>query len=255
MTTDLVIPTAPQQPEKKDIQSSFVIAKRFPRDEIEALARIKRACARIGLAQVAIYKFPRGGQSVTGPSIRLAEAIAQNWGNIDCGIKELEHTDGESVLEAWCHDLETNYRKVITWTVKHAVGTKSGLKTLTDPRDIYEKIANDASRRLRACMLAVIPTDVVEEAVMACKKTLETGGKDKPLADRIRDMVALFAEVGVTKQMLEAKLEHTVEEMNAGELADLRATYLSLRDGVAKREDYGFVFEQTDKKINELLGV
>ena len=74
----------------QEVQAAMVVAKRFPRDEIEANNRILNACKRKSLAERAIYEYPRGGENVTGPSIRLAEVMAQNWGNLDFGITELE---------------------------------------------------------------------------------------------------------------------------------------------------------------------
>src|SRR5690606_36069410 len=74
----------------QEVQAAMVIAKRFPRDENTAFARIMRACKRKQLAEAAIYAYPKGGTNVQGPSIRLAEALAQAWGNIDFGVIELE---------------------------------------------------------------------------------------------------------------------------------------------------------------------
>lgn len=82
----------------QEVQAAMVVAKRFPRDEIEANNRILNACKRKSLAERAIYEYPRGGENVTGPSIRLAEVMAQNWGNLDFGITELEQKNGESNL-------------------------------------------------------------------------------------------------------------------------------------------------------------
>lgn len=55
-----------------------------------------------------MYQYLRGGTKVTGPSIRLAEVLAQNWGNLSFGVKELEQRDGESIAMAYTWDLETN---------------------------------------------------------------------------------------------------------------------------------------------------
>jgi len=33
-------------------------------------------------AEVASYEYPRGNEKVSGPSIRLAEVLAQCWGNM-----------------------------------------------------------------------------------------------------------------------------------------------------------------------------
>ena len=84
----------------QEVQAAMVIAKRFPRNETESFARIMMACQRKRLAEQAMYEYPRGGTKVTGPSIRLAEAIAQNWGNIDFGIIELEQKHGGSQVMA-----------------------------------------------------------------------------------------------------------------------------------------------------------
>lgn len=227
-----------------EVQAAMTIAKRFPRDENESFARIMRACSRKSLAESSMYSYPRGGQTVTGPSIRLAEVLAQNWGNIDSGIVELEQRPGESVVMAYAWDLETNTRNVKTFTVKHERSARGGVSKLTDPRDIYEMTANQGARRLRACILGVIPGDVVEEAVRACEKTL-AGDTKEPLADRLRRVVAAFSEQGVTVAMLEARLGHVIGAAGEVELVALRKIYTSLRDGMAKPGDF-FAVEKTD---------
>lgn len=85
----------------QEVQGAMVIAKRFPRDEVESFNRIMQSCKRKSLAESAMYEYPRGGTKVSGPSIRLAEAMAQNWGNIDFGITELEQKNGESQVMAY----------------------------------------------------------------------------------------------------------------------------------------------------------
>ena len=77
----------------QEVQAAMVVAKKFPRDEYTAMEKIKRTCQRPTLAEQAIYSYPRGGENVSGPSIRLAEAMAQMWGNIDYGVVELNNND------------------------------------------------------------------------------------------------------------------------------------------------------------------
>lgn len=227
----------------QEVQAAMIVAKNFPRDETAALQRILRSCARPALAELAIYEFPRGGQKVSGPSVRLAEAVAQGWGNIDYGVIELEQKPGESVAMSYAWDLETNVRSTKVFTVSHfreVNDRESGgkiKKLLTDPRDIYEMVANNGARRMRACILAVIPGDVFDSAEEACEKTLK-GGNKKPLADRIRDMVIAFGEQGVTKEMLELRLGMPVESASESQLAGLRKIFTSLKDGVGQREDF-----------------
>ena len=222
----------------QEVQAAMVVAKRFPRDEVDSFNRIMTSCQRKSLAERAMYEYPRGGTKVTGPSIRLAEAMAQNWGNIDFGIIELEQNNGESQVMAYAWDLETNTRQTKIFNVPHVRGTKKGNVTLTDPRDIYEMVANQGARRLRACILGVIPGDVIDAAVEQCKKTM-TEGNEKPLIDRIREGVKLFEEkFSVSQQMLEKYIGCKCEAFSENDMVRLNNVYRSLRDGMSKREDY-----------------
>ena len=221
----------------QEVQAAMAVAKRFPRDMNAAHARLMQSCRRKGLAEAAIYEYPRGGQKVEGPSIRLAEAAAQCWGNLDFGVIEVEQSAGQSVVMAYAWDLETNTRQVKTFTVKHERHTRQGRTFLTDPRDIYEMVANQGARRLRACILGVIPGDVIDDAVAQCEKTLIGDGKE-PIGDRIRKMLKAFAEFTVTQEMVEAKLGHKVDAITETELAKLRKTYTSIKDGMGGIHDF-----------------
>ncbi|MFR6346402.1 MAG: hypothetical protein ACLUN9_06445 [Enterocloster aldenensis] len=223
----------------QEVQAAMVIAKKFPRNEFESFNRIMKACQRKGLAEKSMYEYPRGGERVTGPSIRLAEAMAQNWGNIDFGIIELEQRNGESQVMAYAWDLETNTRQAKIFSVPHVrESKKNGNVPLTAPRDIYEQVANYGARRLRACILGIIPGDVIEAAVAQCGKTL-AGENGEPLEDTVRAIAGTFErEYGVTVAMLEKFMGCKIESFTMQNLIRLKKVYISLRDGMADREDY-----------------
>lgn len=221
----------------QEVQAAMVIAKRFPRDQNAAYTAIIQACKRPSLAERAQYSYSRGGTEIIGPSIRLAEALAMNWGNIDFGVVELEQRDGESSIMAYAWDLETNTRQTKIFTVPHERHTKRGVSNLTDPRDIYELVANQGARRLRACILGVIPGDVVDAAMDQCTQTL-SGQHATPLADRLRSMLVAFAEMGVTQEMVETKLGHTLASTSEHEMVSLRRAFAAIRDGVASVEQH-----------------
>lgn len=103
----------------QEVQVAMLAAKKFPRDQVVAYNNIMRACQRRKLAESSMYEFPRGNEKITGPSIRLAEAIAQNWGNIDFGFMELEQRNGASQVMAYAWDLETNSRQTKLFSVPH----------------------------------------------------------------------------------------------------------------------------------------
>jgi hypothetical protein len=227
----------------QEVQAAMVIAKKFPRNTQEAMDRILNACTRPTLAEGALYSYNKGGADVTGPSIRLAEAIAQQWGNMQFGIRELEQKPGvESVVEAFAWDVESNTRQVKIFTVPHKRFTRNGTKTLNDPRDIYELVANQGARRLRACILGVIPGDVVEAAQKQCEVTLTTHADTSPEA--IKKMVATFAEFGVSEKQIADKLQVRLSAMRPAQLVWLKKVYISLRDGMSKPGDWFDVEEQ-----------
>jgi len=219
-----------------EVQASYIIAKKFPRDEKKSYINIIKSCKRPFLAEQAMYAYPRGGTLIEGPSIRLAESMAQSWGNIDFGIRELSQSNGVSLAEAYAIDLETNTRVTKVFHIPHRRHTKKGFTNLIDSRDIYELVANNGARRLRACILAVIPGDVVEAAVNQCRRTLESS--DVPIVDQLRKMVVAFDEFGVTKEHLEKRLGHNIEATTPAEVVTLKSIYKSIKDGMADRSQF-----------------
>jgi len=219
-----------------EMQAAVFMAKQFPRDPIAATERILNACQRETLASQAEYTYPRGGTQVTGPSIRLAEALAAGWGNIDCGIVEVDRNDKESTVLAYAWDLETNYRCTKTFSVPHVRDKKGGGVKLTESRDIYENIANKGARRLRACILGVIPGDIVDAAVDQCRKTLKVTADVSP--ESLKKLSEAFAKFGVTKAMIEKRIQRRFDAMEPGQLVDLRRVYNSIKDGMRDASEY-----------------
>lgn len=222
----------------QEVQMAMFVAKQFPRDQHAAFQKIMLACERKILAESACYEFPRGGQKVNGPSIRLAEVLAQNWGNIDFGVIELEQKAGVSKAMSYAWDLETNVRQSKIFDVRHERKAKGSISKLDDPRDIYELVANNGARRLRACILGVIPGDVVDAAVEKCKQTMASGNAG-PLVDRVRSMMTAFQkDHQVSQTMLEKYIGCNADAFSEQDLVRLRNVFKTIRDGMGKREDY-----------------
>lgn len=230
-----------------EAQGKLVIAKRFPRDEVASYARAMEACQRPAMASKAFYSFPRGGQTVEGPTIRFAEELARCWGNIDYGIKELSQDDGKSEMQAYAWDLETNAQSVQNFTNPHQREQGKKMVTLTSQRDIYENNANMATRRLRSRILAILPAWFVEDAINECKKTL-AGQNDSPLIDRVKKMVVQFAKMGVSQEMLESRLKRKIDTMTSEDFVEYVGIYNAIKGGESKIADW---FE-SEKQANEL---
>ena len=220
-----------------EAQGKLVIAKRFPRDEVQSYAKAMEACQRPTMAAKAFYSFPRGGQTVEGPRIRFAEELASCWGNIDYGIKELSQDDGKSEMQAYAWDLETNAQSVQNFTNPHQREQGKKMVTLTSQRDIYENNANMATRRLRSRILAILPAWFVEDAIAECKRTL-SGQNDTPLIDRVKKMVVQFAKLGVTQEMIEKRLKRKIDTMTSDDFVEYVGIYNAVKGGESKIADW-----------------
>jgi len=229
-TTGAVVATE-QAKAVAEVQAALLIARANPRDPIRAMDRILHDCMRPSLAEEATYQFPRGDTIIKGASIRLAETIAKRWGNMEAGIKELSRANGVSECLAYAWDYETNYRDVRTFTVRHWRDTREGGYALKDERDIYELIANNGARRKRACILALVDGDVVDAALAQCKVTQEA--KVEITDERIAQMLEHFEAYGVTKVMIERRIERRIDQITPAMWLSLREIYNTLRDGVS----------------------
>jgi hypothetical protein len=221
-----------------EVQAQVIMARKYPRDPLAATNTILAECDMPEFARVALYNFPRGDTRVEGPSIRMAEVLARAWGNVMSGTIEVERDGNESSMLAYAWDLESNVMKRREFKVAHVRDSRKGGKVaVTEERDIYEVGANAASRRERACILALIPGHVVNAAVDRVKKTLaaEVGN---PL-ERAHVMLEKFEkEYRVTKLQIEKRLKHRIEAISVAEILSLGQIYNSLADGFGTADDY-----------------
>lgn len=221
----------------EEVRVKIMTAKMFPRDKARAFEEITAECSRKSMAEEAIYSYPRGGQTVSGASIRLAEMLARCWGNVSAGIIELSSRDGQTEYKAYACDLETNVDFFKLFSVKHERYASKAFTQLVDPRDIYELGANQGSRKLRACILAIIPIDIVDYAISLCKKTL-AGSSDEPLEDKTRKLQTAFIPFGVTKAHIEQRLGKPLSQIVLDEFIELRGIYTSIKDGITKPSEW-----------------
>lgn len=235
------------------VKVRVLMAKQFPRDPMNATERILAECQRPTLAEAAVYSYPRSGQTVSGPSIRLAEVIARNWGNMTYGYEVLERraprgntlaTAGSSIIRAYAWDFETNVFIDRQFELKHWRGRKDGSGyPIYEDRDIYELEANMAARRIRSCILQVVPGDVTQAAVMACRKTA-SNGLTEMMADASRrqklvaQMIRIFGKMGVTQDDLESFLNVKVDDWNADTMLKLKEVKTALEDNTVSLGDY-----------------
>ncbi len=250
-----------------EIQAKMILARNFPRDVQRCRDYIAIECATEELAQMATYEYKRGTTVVKGASIRLVECVSRYWGNIVSGIKEIASDGKKATVRAYCWDLETNFADEKVFDVPYVRETKSGgVVPVTSERDKYEVMANMAARRKRACIQAVIPKFIIDEAIALCEKTLENATLKDGIETTRDNMLIAFQKKAdwVTKEHIEEVTGKPFDSLNAKDIVKLRSLYNAVNDGFVKidvafnRTSAEIVDEKaadTLANVNGLLGV
>lgn len=235
-----------------EVQAAIVVAQNCPRNSRAAIEAARDSCGRKALADRAFFRFARAGQNITGPTVHLARELARCWGNVQYGITELRRDDeyGQSEMQAWAWDVQTNTRVSSTFIVPHRRDTRSGATTLTDQRDIYENNANNAARRLREAIFDILPPWFTEEAIEVCNRTLEHG-EGVPLPTRIANLLKHYALIGVTEGQLESKMGRPSGEWTPFDVSQLGVIFQSIKRGETTREEE---FPEERTSASEITG-
>lgn len=224
-----------------EVQGAIIVAQRVPRNVAAAVTAMEESCKQKFLAEKAFFSFRRGGGTVAGLSVYLARELARCWGNVQYGVDELRRDDehGQSELLAWAWDVQTNTRVSTKFIVPHMRDRsmeKGGPVRLTDMRDIYENNANSGARRVRECIVNILPAWFVDTAKDLCTKTLQDGG-GVPLQKRVADTIANFAKLGITQQQLEKKQGRGSNAWTEMDVAQLHVIGRSIHNGELEREE------------------
>lgn len=239
---------------KANVEARFTMALHQPRDIDVVRERLLADCKRPRFAEVAQWKRPVGGKTISGPSIRLAEACIRALGNIDAQTPTVYDDDDKRIVRVSVTDLEANatYSQDITvgktverrdGSGREVVGTRENsqkqmvyIVRATDD-EIMVKQAALVSKAIRTCALRLVPGDLLEEALETAAATQARHDKEDPEAARKRLLDSLAA-IGVSAAMLVKYLGHDTKIMSDAERADLRAIYAAIRDGEARWADF-----------------
>lgn len=218
-----------------EVQAAVVVAQQVPRDMGAAVADMRDACGRLGLADRAFYAVKNRGN---GPSVHLARELARIFGNVQYGVHELRRDDeaGTSEIQAFAWDVEKNVRSTRTFVVPHA-RMRDGLRMpLTDLQDVYLNNQNIGARAVRECIFTILPAWFADEAQDLCHKTLRNG-EGVPLPKRIDNAVGKFRDLGVTVGQLETKIGRKRGSWTPVDLAQLTIVFKSIERGEVSVED------------------
>lgn len=214
-----------------EVAAAVRVAQDNPRDTSRAVEQMREVCGRLAVAERAFYSVPNRG---SGLSVHIARELARIWGNADYGVRELARDDekGESEMQAWAWDVETNTRSTRSFIVPHAKSTKQGRKALVDLNDIYLNNQNVGARAVRECIFSILPGWLTSEAQAILNQTLQRGD-GASIEQRREGAVEKFRELNINEKQLAEHLGKDKGHWSAGDLANLTRAYVSItQDGI-----------------------
>ncbi len=218
--------------ELASVNAQVETAKRFPRDAKKALqASLELATLNEDIAASMFYKKPVGKDDngkqtyAEGASVRLAEVVAGNWGNLRVATRIVDVGDKSVTVEAMAHDLESNFATVAT--VSRSIVTKRGYRY----SDSQVAVTLDAAMSIarRNAIFQVVPRVLAETIFQQCKKVAV--GDVKRLADRRAGAFNYFKKLGVSEEQILQKLgRENLSQVDADDVATLIGLWQSIKD-------------------------
>jgi hypothetical protein len=214
---------------RAEVDQQITTAHAFPRSIAKAVSNITTlATLDNESAEECIYALPRGGKPIKGPSIRLAEIIASQWGNCRVGARVVHVDRAEKYVEAEgvFHDLESN--TATTSRVRRRISDKSG-KVLNDDMIVVTGNAACAIAK-RNAILGAVPKAVWRKAYSAVEHVI--AGDIKTLTERRASAMKAFAMFGVKPDQIFAALGVTgMDDISIDHIVTLTGMHSTLKSG------------------------
>jgi len=212
---------------RSEIESQLDAAHKYPRKSSRFMREaIQMATETREIAEMCIYALPRGGKTIAGPSVRLAEMMASAYGNLHVGARVFDADDTQITAQGVAWDLEKNLK--VTVEVKRRITKKNGTRFDEDMVTVAGNAA--ASIALRNAIYRVIPRAYVN-AVYEKARDVAVGNA-KTLADRRADLLARLAKMGATQdRVLNALGKTSAEDITLEDIENLIGMGTAIKNG------------------------
>jgi len=228
-TTELELApvSALQQISKAEIDCQISTAKQYPRS-LELFQ--KRSIDMVSLdhetAESCIYSRPvGGGKYAEGESVRMAEIVAANYGNLRVAARIIEQTERQVKVQGMCHDLETNVAstsEVVESTVK-----KNGDPFDERMRVVVAKAALAKARR--DATFQVVPKALCKQISNAAKNVIQGGATLEQRRERIVEWIKSI-KVDESRVFAALKVEG-IAEIGEKHLVTLTGIRTAIKEG------------------------
>lgn len=230
------------------VYGSMQLAKKFPRDMDVVRQELLKDCSRPAFAEKARYALKRGTSSITGFTIRFAEALLRRLTNISVDIAIIYEDAEKRIISVRVIDLESNTtmneEKSITKQIErrylkdgqtpisarqNSAGETTYLVEATED-EVLQKQGVAQSKAIRNLVLRMADADLLEEAGSTIVKTKRGEIAKDPDAAR-RKMLDAFASMNVRADEVKRYIGHDVGSCSPAEVEELRDLYEAIRDG------------------------
>ena len=192
------------------------------------------------LAMKCFYKFNRGGKTIEGPSVRVAEIIRNEWKHITSGARIVAVTDTEIIAEAGAYDAYTNNR--VGHQEARKICSKDGSRFSDDMINMTGRVACAIAER--NAIFKLIPKTIVN-ALAARAKEVAIGSVET-LPERRDTMFDVFAQMNVGEDAILKKVERSHrKDVDLADLELLQGIFVAIKDGL-RSVDEEFPIEDGD---------
>lgn len=247
---------------RAEVESALIMARKFPRHELDIRTKVLNTCRIYSFADKAKYKKPQGKKLengkwvqnyVIGPSIRLAEELFRQWGNITYETNVLYENAKVRIISCRAMDLQTLATSTSQFIIEKTVERKSAEgRVVVDERvnsngekisivvatedEVFSKQNNIGSKYRRNLIIQLIPTYLLQDALTAIDDTIKAGIKENP--DRAKlDMLDRFAKFGILPADIEKYLGHPVAQIMPDEIQELMDIFTAIVEKETTWED------------------
>lgn len=219
-------PSAIEAIERASVDIQIATAHRYPR----TLSKVKADMLSFATldeetALSCFYTLPRGGKTIQGPSVRMAEIAISCYGNLRAGARPISTvTTGDHphvIVQAVCHDLEKNV--AITIEKRRRIVGKKSKGGQIDEDDINLAVNACAAIAFRDAVFKVVPGALIKPVYEQAKAVAV--GDIKSLGVKRQKIIERLLQMG-------AKIENILGRVEAKKIEDIDLTKLELLIGL-----------------------
>lgn len=232
-----------------EIDKQIATAKTYPRnirksiDNIRALATLNQ-----NVAEKCFYVLPRGGKKIEGASVRLAEIVGNNWGNLRIAARIVKNDGKKITAQGICHDLESNVAYSVE--VDRKITDKYG-KVYNEDMQIMTGNAACAIA-LRNAVFKCVPVSLLDELMPEIKEVAI--GKGLDMETKRNNAITSYSKLGVQEADLLKLLDLTsIAEITNDDLFTLRGLHTAIKEGTTTVEQTFGKLDEIDQKERESI--